>query len=258
MHQGVQALQSGEADVVVGGGVNALVTGGHTRLRRGRRVLAPDGGSSFSSDADGYARSRAARARAQASRRRPSRRRRDLRGDRRQRGQPRRVKRHARPEPRTPRPGCCAGPIATPGSTRARWTTSRRTAPAPSSVTRSRLDALGRVVGRGRAADNRHCWVRSSPASVTWSRPRVRSQPGQGSHCPCTTTKIPPSINYAGPKSPSISTACTSGRRHRHPKWPQYSGHAIAGVSGFGFGGANAHLVLREVLPGTSSSPRRT
>ena len=32
-------------------------------------------------------------------------------------------------------------------------------------------------------------------------------------------------------------------------EWPRYSGHAIAGVSGFGFGGANAHLVLREVLP---------
>ncbi|MGK2867684.1 MAG: acyltransferase domain-containing protein, partial [Mycobacterium sp.] len=31
-------------------------------------------------------------------------------------------------------------------------------------------------------------------------------------------------------------------------EWPRYSGHAIAGVSGFGFGGANAHLVLREVL----------
>jgi polyketide synthase 13 len=31
--------------------------------------------------------------------------------------------------------------------------------------------------------------------------------------------------------------------------WPRYSGYAIAGVSSFGFGGANAHLVVREVLP---------
>ncbi|MCB0944665.1 MAG: hypothetical protein KDB49_06505, partial [Mycobacterium sp.] len=37
--------------------------------------------------------------------------------------------------------------------------------------------------------------------------------------------------------------------------WPRYSGHAIAGVSGFGFGGANAHLVLREVLPSDLVEP---
>ena len=38
--------------------------------------------------------------------------------------------------------------------------------------------------------------------------------------------------------------------------WPRYSGHAIAGVSGFGFGGANAHLVLREVLPSDLVEPQ--
>ena len=37
--------------------------------------------------------------------------------------------------------------------------------------------------------------------------------------------------------------------------WPRYSGHAITGVSGFGFGGANAHLVLREVLPSDLVEP---
>src|SRR5690606_7547855 len=37
--------------------------------------------------------------------------------------------------------------------------------------------------------------------------------------------------------------------------WPRYSGKAIAGVSGFGFGGANAHLVLREVLPSDLVEP---
>jgi polyketide synthase 13 len=31
--------------------------------------------------------------------------------------------------------------------------------------------------------------------------------------------------------------------------WPRYGGYALAGVSSFGFGGANAHIVVREVLP---------
>ena len=46
------------------------------------------------------------------------------------------------------------------------------------------------------------------------------------------------------------------GRRHRHRLAPLQR-HAIAGVSGFGFGGANAHLVLREVLPSISLSRNR-
>ena len=67
--------------------------------------------------------------------------------------------------------------------------------------------------------------------------------------------KIPPSINYSGP-NPYIDFE----REHLKvadalSDWPRYSGHAIAGVSGFGFGGANAHLVLREVLPSDLVEP---
>ncbi len=58
-HQGVQALRSGEADVAVVGGVNALITPLVTiGFNEVGGVLAPDGRiKSFSSDADGYARS---------------------------------------------------------------------------------------------------------------------------------------------------------------------------------------------------------
>lgn len=68
--------------------------------------------------------------------------------------------------------------------------------------------------------------------------------------------KIPPSINYAGP-NPYIDFDATPHLKVADTvtDWPRYSGHAIAGVSGFGFGGANAHLVLREVLRQISSHP---
>ena len=57
VHQGVQALRSGEADVVLAGGVNALVTPAVTLgFDEVGGVLAPDGRiKSFSADADGYA-----------------------------------------------------------------------------------------------------------------------------------------------------------------------------------------------------------
>lgn len=55
---------------------------------------------------------------------------------------------------------------------------------------------------------------------------------------------LPPSLNYSGP-NPYIDfdrehlEVVEDGR-----EWPEYSGRAIAGVSGFGFGGTNAHIVL--------------
>ena len=59
VHSGVQALRAGEADVVIAGGVNALVTPAVTLgFDEVGGVLAPDGRiKSFSADADGYARS---------------------------------------------------------------------------------------------------------------------------------------------------------------------------------------------------------
>ena len=58
-HEGVKALRAGEADVVLAGGVNALITPMVTiGFDEVGGVLAPDGRiKSFSPDADGYARS---------------------------------------------------------------------------------------------------------------------------------------------------------------------------------------------------------
>ena len=67
--------------------------------------------------------------------------------------------------------------------------------------------------------------------------------------------KIPPSINYAGPNPYIDFDAIHIKVADTVTDWPRYSGHAITGVSGFGFGGANAHLVLREVLPSDLVEP---
>ncbi|AKK04151.1 type I polyketide synthase [Corynebacterium epidermidicanis] len=57
---------------------------------------------------------------------------------------------------------------------------------------------------------------------------------------------LPPSINYSGPNR-YINFEAEKLEVVEDPReWPEYSGLKIAGVSGFGFGGTNAHVVVQE------------
>ena len=250
VHQGVQALRAGEADVVVAGGVNALVTPAVTLgFDEVGGVLAPDGRiKSFSSDADGYARSEGG---GMLVLKRLADARRDgdeiiaviagtaVNHDGRSNGllapNPdaqadvlRRAYKDAGINPRTVDYIEAHGTGTILGDP-------------------IEADALGRVVGRGRAADE--------PAllgAVKSNLGHLESAAGAASLAKVALSlahdKIPPSINYAGP-NPYIDFDAVGLRvADSVTDWPRYSGHAIAGVSGFGFGGANAHLVLREVL----------
>lgn len=256
-HQGVQALRSGEADVAIVGGVNALITPMVTvGFDEVGGVLAPDGRiKSFSSDADGYARSEGG---GMLVLKRVSDARRDgdqilaviagsaINHDGRSNGllapNPdaqeavlRKAYKNAGINPRTVDYIEAHGTGTILGDP-------------------IEADALGRVIGRGREADK--------PAllgAVKSNVGHLESAAGAASLAKMTLSlandKLPPSINYAGP-NPYIDF----DKEHLKvndtvSEWPRYSGHAIAGVSGFGFGGANAHLVLREVLPSDLVEP---
>ncbi|MFC4606108.1 polyketide synthase Pks13 [Rhodococcus kronopolitis] len=106
-------------------------------------------------------------------------------------------------------------------------------------------DALGRVVGRGRDADK--------PAllgSAKTNFGHLEAAAGAAGLIKVVLAmqadKLPPSLNYAGP-NPYIDF----DKAHLQvipeaTDWPRYTGRAVAGVSGFGFGGTNAHVVVRE------------
>ncbi|WP_046319342.1 polyketide synthase Pks13 [Mycobacterium sp. UM_Kg1] len=251
VHQAVQALRSGEADVAVAGGVNALITPLVTvGFDEVGGVLSPDGRiKSFSSDADGYARSEGGGV---LVLKRVDDARRDgdqilaviagsaVNHDGRSNGllapNPdaqaavlRKAYKNAGIDPRTVDYIEAHGTGTILGDP-------------------IEAEALGRVVGRGRAADK--------PAllgAVKSNVGHLESAAGAASLAKIVLAlqhdKIPPSINYAGP-NPYIDFA---GSRLKVADtvsdWPRYGGYAVAGVSGFGFGGANAHLVVREVLP---------
>ena len=250
-HQAVQALRSGECDVAVAGGVNALITPAVTLgFDEIGQVLAPDGRiKSFSADADGYTRSEGA---AMLVLKRVDDARRDgdqilaviagsaVNHDGRSNGliapNPdaqadvlRRAYKDAGINPRT------VDYIEAHGT---------------GTVLGDPIEAqaLGRVIGRGRAADK--------PAllgAIKTNVGHMESAAGAASLAKMVLAlqhdKLPPSINYAGPNPYIDFDAAHLRFLDTAADWPRYGGYAVAGVSSFGFGGANAHLVLREVLP---------
>lgn len=251
VHQAVQALRNGEADVAVAGGVNALLTPAVTLgFDEIGAVLAPDGRiKSFSSDADGYTRSEGG---GMVVLKRVDDARRDgdqilaviagsaVNHDGRSNGliAPnqdaqadvlRRAYKDAGIDPRNVDYIEAHGTGTVLGDP-------------------IEAEALGRVVGRGRPADR--------PAllgAVKTNVGHMESAAGAASLAKVVLSlqhdKLPPSINFAGP-SPYIDF---DGMRlkvvDQATDWPRYGGYALAGVSSFGFGGANAHVVVREVLP---------
>ncbi|MBI2699924.1 MAG: type I polyketide synthase [Mycobacterium sp.] len=251
IHQGVQALRNGEADVVVAGGVNALITPAVTLgFDEIGAVLSPDGRiKSFSADADGYTRSEGG---GMLVLKRVDDARRD--GDQILAVIAGSAVNHD---------GRSNGLIAPNQDAQAEVL---RRAYKDAGIDPRNVDyieahgtgtilgdpieaeALGRVVGKGRPADR--------PAllgAVKTNVGHLESAAGAASMAKVVLAlqhdKLPPSINFAGP-SPYIDfDAMRLKVVDQAIDWPRYGGYALAGVSSFGFGGANAHLVVREVLP---------
>ncbi len=257
VHEGVKALRAGDVDVVLAGGVNALITPLVTiGFDEVGGVLAPDGRiKSFSQDADGYARSEGG---GMLVLKRVADARRDgdqiiaviagsaVNHDGRSNGllapNPdaqaevlRKAYKDAGIDPRTVDYVEAHGTGTILGDP-------------------IEADALGRVVGKGRAAD-RPALLGAVKSNVG----HLESAAGAASLAKVALSlrndKLPPSINYAGPNPYIDFEKIHIKVNDTVTDWPRYSGHAIAGVSGFGFGGANAHLVMREVLPSDLVEP---
>ena len=257
VHQGIKALRSGDVDVVLAGGVNALITPLVTiGFDEVGGVLAPDGRiKSFSSDADGYARSEGA---GMLVLKRVADARRDgdqiiaviagsaVNSDGRSNGMLapnpdaqadvlRKAYKDAGVDPRTVDYIEAHGTGTLLGDP-------------------IEAEALGRIIGKGRPAD-RPALLGAVKSNVG----HLESAAGAASLTKVALAlqhnKVPPSINYAGPNPYIDFDAIHIKVADTVTDWPRYSGHAIAGVSGFGFGGSNAHLVVREVLPSDLVEP---
>ena len=108
--------------------------------------------------------------------------------------------------------------------------------------------ALGQVLGRGRDAD-RPTLLGSAKTnfghmeSAAGAAGLAKVILGMGKDA------LPPTLNFAGPNPYIDFDAARLSVVTETTPWPRYSGRAVAGVSGFGFGGTNAHVVVAEYRP---------
>src|SRR6202048_2195444 len=243
-HQAVQALRSGECDVAVAGGVNALITPAVTLgFDEIGQVLAPDGRiKSFSSDADGYTRSEGG---GMLLLKRVDDARRD--GD-----QILAVIAGSAVNHDGPANGLIApNPDAQADVLRRAYkdaginprTVDYIEAHGTGTVLGDPIEAqaLGRVVGRGPAPGQPGLL-----GAVKTNVGHMAAAAGAASLVKMVLAlqhdKLPPSINYAGPNPYIDFDAAHLRFLDTVADWPRYGGYAVAGVSSFGFGGANAHV----------------
>lgn len=110
------------------------------------------------------------------------------------------------------------------------------------------IQALGEVIGKSRPKE-RPCWIGSIKTNIGHLEPAAGIVGLIKTSLILKNGLIPPHLNFTtanphiaferyGLRIPSQNTA----------QLPQYDGGAFAGVSGFGFGGANAHIVLKEYV----------
>ncbi|MTE12050.1 polyketide synthase Pks13 [Nocardia aurantiaca] len=109
-------------------------------------------------------------------------------------------------------------------------------------------DALGRVIGRGRD-DDKPALLGSAKSNFG----HIESGAGAASLAKVImalqNNVIPPNVNFTGP-NPYIAWDQAHLKVVDEPtEFPRYSGTATIGVSGFGFGGTNAHVVIQEYVP---------
>lgn len=114
--------------------------------------------------------------------------------------------------------------------------------------------ALGTVLGRGRPAD-RPTLLGSAKTNFGHTEAAAGIAGVIKVILAMRHDVLPPSLHYAGP-NPYIDFDAGRLEVVEDPReWPEYSGRKVAGVSGFGFGGTNAHVVLTDAPPAPPAEP---
>jgi 3-oxoacyl-(acyl-carrier-protein) synthase/surfactin synthase thioesterase subunit/acyl carrier protein len=108
------------------------------------------------------------------------------------------------------------------------------------------VQALGNVISKQRTSAN-PCWIGSVKTNIGHLEPAAGILAIIKTALALQHAKIPPHLNFDNP-NPHISFGKYNFSIPRTLiDWPQYGDCLIAGISGFGFGGTNAHIILRSL-----------
>jgi surfactin synthase thioesterase subunit/3-oxoacyl-(acyl-carrier-protein) synthase/acyl carrier protein len=108
------------------------------------------------------------------------------------------------------------------------------------------IQALGEVLGKKRDKDH-PCWIGSVKTNIGHLEPAA----GVASIIKVVLSlyhgQIPPHLNFSKPNTHIDFNKYHFSIPRDLQSWPVYGNCRLAGISGFGFGGTNAHVVLREL-----------
>jgi acyl transferase domain-containing protein/surfactin synthase thioesterase subunit len=111
------------------------------------------------------------------------------------------------------------------------------------------VEALENVLGKAHINKDKPCWIGSVKTNIGHLEPAAGLAGIIKVALGLQAMKIPPHLNFVEP-NPHIPFD------HYHLQiplktmdWPCYGEYRVAGVSSFGFGGTNAHVVIRELNP---------
>lgn len=110
------------------------------------------------------------------------------------------------------------------------------------------VQALGEVVGKNRS-EEKPCWIGSIKTNIGHLEPAAGIASIIKVALALEKGKILPHLNFNTP-NPHIRFDKYGFRIAKELcDWPIYGKNRLAGISGFGFGGTNAHIVMRDLAP---------
>ncbi len=108
------------------------------------------------------------------------------------------------------------------------------------------IQALGEVVGKKRDKQ-KPCWIGSVKTNIGHLEPAAGVASVIKVALALSHAKIPPHVNFSTPNPHIAFDKYHFQIPQKMEDWPRYGSHRMAGVSGFGFGGTNTHVVMREL-----------
>lgn len=107
------------------------------------------------------------------------------------------------------------------------------------------IQALGEVLGQQRKKEH-PCLIGSVKTNLGHLEPAAGIASVIKVALALKYSKIPPHLNFKTPNPHIEFNKYHLSVPLKIEEWPNYGNHRLAGISGFGFGGTNAHLVVRE------------